>query len=441
DLISIQFSWSNPRIAKEVLETVVKAFQNASRDLNKEEQVSRTHFLGRQVEEIEAQLEAIREQKSAFQSRMGTVNTDREGISLSETRLELSNRLNQIEAARRGKEEQLAEYEKVLGMTPEKAVQSISVGQNQTLGRLYEELYRLQQQYSQQLLSLGESHPTTQETFAQIIQMRANIRAEEKRTLGSNQKLTTGIMGGTAHNQLIANMVTVRSEVEDLRAQATKLRTRLGELDSQIRAFPKMAQELTMITQRENSLSMALDQLRQKVLEGKLKEEQTLSNVFVVDAPHLPDKPDFPTRSHLMVLSLVIGVLSGVSLAVLKEQVLFTEGAEAPAWLESIDEEESEHFQPSVTPVSVRAPRANGSRFSALVPASSPIQGHPLYATGPYGPQSQSKAPEVYAEVVDEDPRTRTIKDNPYMHAPGRKTGDLAAALRSVLRDYQDTHQ
>jgi uncharacterized protein involved in exopolysaccharide biosynthesis len=423
DLISIQFSWSNPLIAKEVLETVVKAFQNASRDLNKEEQVSRTHFMGRQVQDIEAQLQAIRAQKSAYQSHMGALNVQQEGINLSQNRLELNNKLNQIEAQAKGKQEQLSRYESVLGMSPDKAVQAMALGQNQVLSHQYDELYRLQQLYSQQLLSLGENNQTTQETRAQIIQIRANIRSEKNRTLGKTKTTSAdGIIPDTGRNTMIANMVSVNAEAEDLQTQGHELRNRLAQLDAQIQEFPQVAQEMTNITQKENSLSIALDQLREKVLEGRLKEEQTLSNVFIVDAPHLPESPEFPTRSHFILLSIVVGLASGIALAVAKEQFFSDEDevSETPDWLKSLDEEEDEDDFPIQK--TVYRSQNSFSRFDALIPA----QKHP-------------EADEVLTEKESVNPRATTVKENPYMHAPAKETRNLHASLREALSLHQGT--
>ena len=77
--------------------------------------------------------------------------------------------------------------------------------------------------------------------------------------------------------------------------------------------------------------------MRQKVLEGKLKEEQTLSNVFIVDAPRLPEKAQFPNRSHLIVLSVALGFGVGVAVAFGREQLVSTRRLALPEWLESID--------------------------------------------------------------------------------------------------------
>lgn len=406
DLIAIQFSWSNPIIAKEALIVVVKAFQDASRDLNKEEQISRTKFLKRQVGEIEEQLATIRAQKSAYQSNERTVSVKREGDDLAGSRMELSNKLSQLESQAQGKENMARRYQQLLGMDASKALTASAIGQNSSMSKLQDELYRLQQQYSLLNSSLTENNPKVREVQAQIEQVKANIEAETIRTMGHQfTGNPDGVVADGTRNTLITNMVQAQGEGQDLRAQASIIRKRLQQIDRDIKTFPGMAEGLANIEQKEASLSQALDQLREKVLEGRLKEEQTLSNVFIVDAPRLPEKPQFPNRSHLLVLSVLLGFGVGVASAFAREQFTSRDGCELPEWLEPVETDsmsepaeerqlvasrawQSAQREPArpvqpVAPVLVPQPRevaeervelpVIGSLFDSLVPVAGPM--------------------------------------------------------------------
>jgi uncharacterized protein involved in exopolysaccharide biosynthesis len=319
DLITIQFSWAKPQIAKEALSVVVKAFQDASRDLNKEEQISRTRFLSRQMGDIEAKLQDIRKKKSEYESKKATVSVRREGDDLAGSRMELSNRLAQLQGQAQGKENIVRRYRQMLGMSPEAALRGAALGQNGTMVRLQDELYRLQQHYSLLSSSLTDANPKVREVQAQIDQVRANIELEKNRV--GAPKGDDQVIADSTRATLISDMLKAQGEAQDLRAQATRIAQRLGQVNADIRNFPSTAVGLTNLEQQENTLSTALDHLRQKVMEGKMKEAQTLSNVFIVDAPRLPEQPSFPNRTHLIVISILLAGAAGVSVAFIKEQL------------------------------------------------------------------------------------------------------------------------
>lgn len=339
DLISVQFGWSDPYIAREALSVVLKAFQDTSRDLNREEQIHRTQYMSKQVGELEKQLNQVRQQKSTYQSSELTVSVRREGDDLAGSRMELANKLSQLEAQARGKENISRRYQKLVGMNPEEALSASALGQNASLSRLQDELYRLQQQYSLLNTSLTEANPKIKELLSQIAQVKANIAMEKSRTMGNHFK-EGGVVADGTRNGLIANMLQAQGEAQDLRAQANVIQQRLDQVNEDIRHFPTMVEGLASIEQKEVSLSAALDQLRQKLMEGKLKEAQTLSNVFIVEAPRLPEKAQFPTKGHLMVLGLMAGLALGIAVAIGKEQMTTGQVQGLPEWshwMEPID--------------------------------------------------------------------------------------------------------
>jgi len=323
DLIGIQFSWGEPVIAQESLIVVVKAFQDASRDLNKEEQISRTKFLSRQMGDIEAQLLAIRKQKSQYESKNATVSIKRESDDLAGSRMELSNKLAQLQAEAQGKENVVRRYRQMLGMSPEAALRGAALGQNGTMTKLQDELYRLQQLHSFLSASLTDHNPKVREVQAQIDQVKANIMQEKARVMGpfGAEEVDGEVIADSTRGELIGDMLKAQGEAQDLWAQASVIQRRLAQINADIRQFPTTAIGLANLEQQESTLSTALDHLRQKVMEGKMKEAQTLSNVFVVDAPRLPEHPSFPNRIHLIVISILMALGSGVSLAFIKEQL------------------------------------------------------------------------------------------------------------------------
>jgi len=346
DLISIQFSWTDGPFAKEGLDVVVKAFQDGSRDLNKAEEVSRTRYLTLQAKELADQLKQIRHQKSLYRSKVGTISLNREQDDLASSRLDLSNKLNQAEAQAKGKESLRQNYQRILRMTPAQAVDASAMGQNSTMARLQDELYRLKELYSVLHASLSDTNPKLREVRAQMAEVQANIQSEGNRTLGTSVlRHSPGAMAvaDSTRSQAVGDMLRAEGESKDYRAQAQQIRKRLAEVNQQIRTYPGFAEEMSNLDQQENSLSAALDQLRQKVIESRIREDQTLSNVFIVDAPRLPEKPQFPTQIHLTILGLLLGLGTGAAVAFGREQ-LFSSGTSP---YDNDDHDDDDHLPPS----------------------------------------------------------------------------------------------
>ena len=345
DLITIQFSWQKPLIAKEGLDEVVKAFQENSRDMNKQEEISRTHFLGMQMKELETSLKKIRHQKSLYRSHSGTVSMTREQDELAASRMETTNRLSQLEAIAQGKESQVRTAFGLLKMAPAQALEASAIGQNGSMTKLQDELYRLRQFHSLLRASLTDNNPKVKEVQAQIEQVNANLEAERLRTATGRFGYPSSIVADSTRSHLVDSMLQAQNEAHDLRAQAGVIRSRLKQINQEISKYPSLAENLSNIEQQEASLSLALDQLRQKVLEGRIKEEQTLSNVFVVDGARFPEKAQFPTPVNLTIIGIILGLGTGTAIAFIRERLITSEHSDPrnfppppSGWLDTMDD-------------------------------------------------------------------------------------------------------
>ncbi|MEM0952140.1 MAG: hypothetical protein AAGI66_08380 [Cyanobacteria bacterium P01_H01_bin.74] len=359
DLITVKFSWRNPRIAQEGLAVILETFQESSRNLNKQEQTNRTKFLEAQVGDIESQLALVQQQKSRFQQQKNTINPGTESALLATTRTELRNKLNILLAKAEGKDQEAARYESILGTNGKKALQAVAIGQNTTMAKLQDKLYLLEETAARMRASLTDENPKVIEIQEQINQVKTNLQKETKRSLGNQAvgpqqpriEISDGAPANTdsavsseasmnslpadtetqaasrmafvdkSRSKLVDSLLAAQAASNDLRAQITVIQERLDAIDNQIQNFPEIERDMTQIQQRENQLSEALDRVREKLLEGQLKENETLSNVFIMDRPHLPLKPKFPNRTHMILISVAMGAVSAVLAGFLKDKL------------------------------------------------------------------------------------------------------------------------
>ncbi len=320
DLISVEFSWTKPEIAKEGLDVVLKAFQQASLNLNRAEQQSRSKYLQKQVDQIQEKLRELRQGKSEYKSKMKTVNLLEESDELARSVIELGSKLNQVEAAALGKEEEAGRMQAMLNMTPERALKATALGMNQTLNKLHDDYYKTSQTYAYLKTTLTEKNPKLQEVKAQLEELESGIRQETMRSIGEENVSPGFAVADITRGEVIKQMVAAQSEAMRLKTEAAVISERLAEIEGKIAEFPNIEQHLTRLDDEEKTLSSALSTLRQKELEAQLKEAETLSNVFIIDAPRVPVSPKFPSQKHLTVLGFMLGIVGGVVAAFLRHK-------------------------------------------------------------------------------------------------------------------------
>ncbi len=320
DVIYVKFNWQkDPEITREATLALMEAFQRASLQLNRQEQLSRYTYLLGQEAAVKENLEQVRHQLSEFQAKTKTLNIDHEILEQTSARADLQRALSQTLADAAGKRSQLHRLQTSLGLSPEQALRAAAIGGNSVLTKLYDKFYDLSQEVAQVSSLYTEKSPRAKELMAQLEQVQQDIQVELSRTQG--RQMPEGLwrtFSDEAHLKTVAEMVLTQSYAAELSRKAGALQEQIRQLDARLGQIPAQQEEVLKLRQEEAALSESLREVQQKLLEAKMKESQTLSNVFIVDPPNLPYRPNFPNAKHLLVLGLLMGVALGVATTYVK---------------------------------------------------------------------------------------------------------------------------
>lgn len=323
DIIYLTFRWSNPELAQEGMQVVVDAFREASRRLNQAEHHQRYVDLTNQVADVEQQLVTVRQQISHFKKQNGIYNVDSEVENYAKNRIDFEIAAITAKAQAADYQNQYSAYQSALGMNPNKAVKAVAVGRNATLGKLYDQQYSLTQQYASLKPRYTEEHPKMQELQGQIDKIESSIRAEIARSGGDPNAplLKASAITDDTRGDAVNQMLLASAQSKGANQKVRLMHNYLNNLDARMKRLPQVEEQLANLREKETALSSSYNTLQQKALEAKMRETQTLSNVFVIDAPKVPKGADFPRRTHILFIGLILGALAGMAAIMLKRQL------------------------------------------------------------------------------------------------------------------------
>jgi uncharacterized protein involved in exopolysaccharide biosynthesis len=315
DLITMEFKWYEPQLTQEGLEALMQAFRNASLEINQTEQGERNRFLSEQIVDIDEQLTALREQLSAFKEAHAIVNADAENSELEKVRLEFATNLVQSQAQAKGHHAQATRYNHLLGMTTEAAVTASALGRNELLSRLYSELYALKSERAKLATLYQDNNVKILEIDNHVRGLQKNIDAETNRVLGNSLKRRINrAIADETRSGIVSQLVQAQTQADNLNTQNRVLNSYLARLNSRAKLLPKIEATLARYQLEEASLDNALKVLKEKEVDARLRQSQSLSNVFIIEHPELPNAQSFPKLPHLLFVDLLLalGLASGV---------------------------------------------------------------------------------------------------------------------------------
>jgi len=323
DVVDLSFQWAgDPALAKEGMEVLLKSFQDLSRESNQSENHERFIYLSQQIEEIERKLIDLRSKIGDYKLKTKSYNVDEEIDDYIKTRSLLEQNTQAANAESKDYQQQLAAYQSTLKLSPENAVKAVAVGRNPTLVKLYDQYYTLSDQYASLRARYTDSHPQVAQALSQLQQVKANIQNEKKRLGVADNGKNVAIVDDT-RGEAVKNMLDVQARSKGAQSKVAQMNHYLSQLDSKMQSLPQVEKNLTAMLDEQAYLSGSIKTLKEKALEAKIREMQTLSNVFVLDPPNFPLKANFPTRLHIILLGLLLGFAGGIALAKLKDKLLY----------------------------------------------------------------------------------------------------------------------
>jgi len=292
-LVSVQVEHRDPRVAREIADTVAQKFVEYQKRTRSRVDNDRVDYLKLQVAEVSRDIEAL--ESKLYNSRQA-------GLSVLESRLkqltETNGGLNdtyvktRIERAAAG--ERLARVQQALKDSTVNA-NEIPI-QSETLESLRHDLQQREAELARAREIYKDKHPKLLVLESELEAIRRSIVAELSKSVATLQEEYTSLQGREG---------TLRSNISQTDGQVRDVNDRLGQHAS-----------------LESELSSKRD--LQTLLVGKVQEAEISGQVQaplvkVVEPATVGQHPVRPRRGLNLMLGLLVGLLSGIGLALLME--------------------------------------------------------------------------------------------------------------------------
>jgi capsular exopolysaccharide synthesis family protein len=296
DVVDVSYQSPNPYIAQSLANAVVVMFQAQGVEAAREQSRVRREFLGEQLAQMESILNSSQSNLTRFRSNQNLAGTA-ERISAEQTELlSLETRLSELRADRRlvaglagnlrtDNEASRAAAVRAVAALPQLASQPAIVGN-------YEQIMR----YQTVLDSLTTGPFRVAPTNPDVVQLATLIRTTEDRIADALDSYVT-----SADARIAA--------LESLRSRTA----------SSVQSLPgKEAEDSRLSRQVEVTTEMA-NELRLEYQQARIAENVQIGDVDIVDMAALPYKPVFGMWPIKLIIGLLLGLGTGITLAFIRE--------------------------------------------------------------------------------------------------------------------------
>lgn len=322
EILDITIKWDDPKQAQELLKAVLNEYDNINLGINKKIRTQRRKYIDEKLEEITSKLFSIRSKIKEYKESNLAIDLDEESQKLVDQKIDMVSKLDDAAASENSTKSSINELERKIGLDQDEAIKAVALGSGNTnLIELRKDLNDAIQQYQFDSVALADTNPKIIAQKNKIEEIKELIKNQVKLSLGKyahNQNIN---IFDPVREKIVGDLVTSQTTYIELQAERKSLNSSISQINSLETKMPLKKYVLDNLQQEEKALSDAYDQLREKQIEAKIKEAETVSNVVVVDEPDFKNKVIFPKPTHIIILAMLLGLGMGFSSSMFKTYV------------------------------------------------------------------------------------------------------------------------
>lgn len=319
DIYTITYNHQNPRVAKDVVQSLLTIFVEGSFGDKKQDSQKAVAFIDEQIKAYEVKLVAAENALKEFKIKNAGI-LPREGITYATKLAQVAEVLDQArldlreaEQTRNALKKQMAGEEPVLLMDQNVATSTESEFDARLKG-LYKNLDALQMQFT-------DRHPDIMATKQLISQLEARKEQEARQ---QKERPATRPNYSPMMQQLGASLAEAEATVAALTARVSEYAARFAKLKTLTKAVPEVETQLAQLNRDYQVNKDNYEKLIGRREAAKLSEELTATGMIkfrIIDPPVVPQKPIGPNRLRLFSFVLALSLAAGLGGAFAMSQI------------------------------------------------------------------------------------------------------------------------
>ena len=287
NVINVNYTGADPEFAAAVANAFAQAYINVNLDLRLAPAKQYATFFEEQTKTARAKLEAAQKALSDYQQANGITSVD-ERVDFETAKLnETSSQLTGIQGQTTDSQSKRSSG---------KADTVSEVMQSPLINGLKADIARLEAKLTESGGNLGKNHPQTQRSEAELATLKTQLDQETR-------KITSSI----------------ETTYQVSKQRESQLQGALAGQKNKVLALNKQRDELNVLRRDIESAQRTFEVLSQRASQTNIESQTTQTNIAVLNPAAAPADPSKPKVFLNILVSIFLGTLLGVGLALMLE--------------------------------------------------------------------------------------------------------------------------
>lgn len=320
--IWVEVTGSAPDVVRQRTATLIKVYQQRLNQLRRDEAVAREQFSGSELARSRQNLSQAQLALAAFTGSSGLINSEEQTRGIVSTIATLTQSHAQALAQAQSNKTLTATLSARLGLTPDQAIRSLGLGENQDYQFTREKLSELESTLVQTRSRFADSHPGVQTLLAQRDQLRSQIDQYIAQAANNTIGLDTTVdssSGSDGRASLIQRLILAESEGSMQERQADQLQSEIDKLSQTLKSIPANQARVQELQRQYDIAEGVYKGLIAQIQQAKVSAFNSYPNVQILDQPTVGTKPTSPKKSMIALGGILTSVFGSLALVLFLE--------------------------------------------------------------------------------------------------------------------------
>ena len=320
DVMELTYQSNNATEAAAVVNTLMKTYWENNILINRAETTSAKEFLSKQLPQIENRLAQAEAALRQFKDKNQVVSLEAEanlGVQEIKTLLsEITKEKAQLEAAK----SRSIGLQNQLSLSPQQAFNLATISQSPGVQQVLTEYQKIQDDLVVTKIRLTDEHPTVKNLISKEQALKQQLEKRVGDIVYSQESIPEkDLQIGQLKQTLTTELVQSQLDKLALTTQIRVLQNAFLTKQTRLRMLPQLEQQQRVLERRLQVGQTTYQQVFKQLQEMEVVEKQKVGNVRIVSEALIPDKAISPRITLNLALGGFLGVLLGISVALLLE--------------------------------------------------------------------------------------------------------------------------
>ena len=309
NLMRLTVNYWNPKLAKEIANTLVEKFKQENRQMNQSALIGANQFIKGQLLEVEKKLKKTENNLLDYKETEGGILPQKQGEVILDnlTELEFAQAKTRIELEQ--SKASLEEVERQLSQQAKEIISTRTITDNPLVQEYRKQLAKLEIELAGMEKSYTNQHPKIIEVKEKIREIKTRLKNSVHEVISSKTKINNPF-----YNQAKKKLIELNTKVITINAKLNSYQEQIKKVENKLNNLPEKELKLARLKRELAVAESVYTMLRERKEEIQIQKAMKTSDLVIVDPAIIKENPIKPNVKLNLVIAIMLAIFLGVGI-------------------------------------------------------------------------------------------------------------------------------